>query len=291
MAPPPKEGPDAAPSPRTGIGAMRGQPGRTLDTGDYRTVHNVTDGDLGTLDPREQEVIRLAFGLGDGEPLNYSAIGKKLGVGGDRVRQIRNDALRKLQMAVNPDWPWPKGQAPEGWRLKNALDQAGFRWPTERDWQPDQLPPGHDLTDAAPLDNQLRVDEIVPGLATLRMDPLLLLRDGRVRNPPRRERLWIGIFVCVVSDDDRDETTWVALTPKGRPGRLPIEREWRNGGNYQWRRGQLFLMDAGRWTSPRTAFAAAGWREAFSAFPERASLTADGLAAVRASIFPRLGVD
>jgi hypothetical protein len=93
---------------------MQGHLGRTLDTGDHRTVHNVTDAVLRTLDPREQEVICLAFGLRDGELLTYSAIGEKLGVGGERVRQIRNVALRKLQVVVNPDWPWPKGKAPAG---------------------------------------------------------------------------------------------------------------------------------------------------------------------------------
>jgi DNA-binding CsgD family transcriptional regulator len=280
------------PTPRDGSGAPLprtrpeggGQLGRTLDTGDYLTVHNVTDDDLGKLDPREREVVRLAFGLTDGEQMKYGAIGEKLGIGGERVRQIRNDALRKLQVAVNPDWPWPRGGAPEGWRLKDALDEAGFRWPVEHDWRPDQLPIGHDPGETVPFDGGLVADEIVPGLVTLRMDPLLLLRDGRVRNPPRRERMGISIFACVASADDRDETIWAALTHVARPSRVPIEREWRQGGNSPWRRGQLFLMDAGKWIGPRSAFAAAAWREAFNAFPERARLTADGLAAVRSSI-------
>ncbi len=259
--------------------------GRTLDTGDYRTVPNVTEQDLATLDEREREVVRLAFGLPDGEPASYPEIGKKLGVSGERVRQIRNAALGKLQRIVNPDWPWPKGQAPQGWRLKDALDTAGFCWPSGNDWPPDQLPTGFDPAGhpAAP-EVGLAEEEIVPGIASLRMDPLLLLRDARVVNPPDRERMGIGVFVCVSSAEDRDETTWVALTQKARPDRLPIESRWRTGGNYKWRRRKLYLMDAGRWIGPRGAFVSAAWREAFNEFPERAGLTVEGLAVVRASV-------
>lgn len=264
-----------------------GRPGWTLDIGDgFHTVHNVTENDLAALDRREQEVIRLAFGLSGCELVTNAAIGERLEITGERVRQIRNKAMRKLQRIVNPDWPWPRGEAPEGWRLKDALDAAGFRWPTAPDWSPDQIPTGHDLTEATLLDAGLPEDEISPGVAALHMDPLLLLlRDERVRNPPNRERMGISTFVCVDSlADDGDETIWVALTHKVRPERLPIERGWRQGGNYQWRRGRVFLMDSGKWIGPRAAFAAAAWREAFNAFPERARLTPDGLAAVRSSV-------
>lgn len=121
---------------------------------------------------REQEVIRLALGLPEGEPMNYPAIGSELGIGGERVRQIRNVALKKLKQARNPDWPWPKGQAPEGWLVKDALDAAGFSWPGEHDWPPDQLPPGHDLTESVPTGAGLKTDEIVPGVASLRIGPV-----------------------------------------------------------------------------------------------------------------------
>jgi hypothetical protein len=254
-----------------------------LDTGDYRTVHDFVEDDLDALSEREREVVRLAFGLPEGDPLSYSEIGDKLGVSGERIRQIRNVALRKLQQASNPDWPWPRGRAPEGWRLKDALDAAGFSWPSVHDWRADQLPPGHDMTGFVPDDAGLASEEIVPGIVTLRMDPILLLRDERVRNPANRERMGISVFACVGVSEDGHETTWAALTPKARPDRLTIKQEWREGGNYGWRRGRMSLMDGGRWVGPRAAFTAASWREIFNSFTDgRPRLTAEGLRAISA---------
>jgi DNA-directed RNA polymerase sigma subunit (sigma70/sigma32) len=69
--------------------------GKTLSHG-YWTVEDFQEDDLGALAEREREVIRLAFGLPDGEPQNLRQIGERFGVSSERVRQIRNEGLSKL---------------------------------------------------------------------------------------------------------------------------------------------------------------------------------------------------
>lgn len=51
---------------------------------------------LGTLTLREQEVIRKRFGF-DGKQMTLKEIGKEFGVGGQRILQIEDKALRKLR--------------------------------------------------------------------------------------------------------------------------------------------------------------------------------------------------
>ena len=52
---------------------------------------------LSTLDAREQEVIRLYFGLGGGEEMTLEEIGMQFRLTRERVRQIKEKALRKLR--------------------------------------------------------------------------------------------------------------------------------------------------------------------------------------------------
>ena len=52
---------------------------------------------LGDLDGREREVVRLRFGLGDGEPQTLQAIGDRLRLTRERVRQIESRAKDKLR--------------------------------------------------------------------------------------------------------------------------------------------------------------------------------------------------
>jgi RNA polymerase primary sigma factor len=53
------------------------------------------------LTPREQTVIALRFGIGDGESHTLSQIGKKLGVTRERVRQLEREALMKLRALLD----------------------------------------------------------------------------------------------------------------------------------------------------------------------------------------------
>ena len=52
---------------------------------------------IATLRPREQQVLSLRFGLGGGERLSLSQVGKVLAVSKERVRQIQDRALSKLK--------------------------------------------------------------------------------------------------------------------------------------------------------------------------------------------------
>ena len=52
---------------------------------------------LSTLSEREQEVIRLFFGIGLGHGLTLEEIGSKFDLTRERVRQIKEKALRRLR--------------------------------------------------------------------------------------------------------------------------------------------------------------------------------------------------
>jgi RNA polymerase nonessential primary-like sigma factor len=52
---------------------------------------------LSTLEEREQCVIRLRYGLEDGQPRTLDQIGKHFGLSRERVRQIERDVMDKLR--------------------------------------------------------------------------------------------------------------------------------------------------------------------------------------------------
>ena len=52
---------------------------------------------LSTLTPREEQVLRMRFGLTDGKPHTLEEVGKELDVTRERIRQIESKALRKLR--------------------------------------------------------------------------------------------------------------------------------------------------------------------------------------------------
>ena len=52
---------------------------------------------LDTLTPREAKVLRLRFGLDDGNPRTLEEVGKEFSVTRERIRQIEAKALRKLR--------------------------------------------------------------------------------------------------------------------------------------------------------------------------------------------------
>ena len=55
-------------------------------------------GVIGVLNEREQQVIRSVYGV-DGVPLTMAEVGQQMGLTRERVRQIRDKALRKLNRA------------------------------------------------------------------------------------------------------------------------------------------------------------------------------------------------
>ena len=52
---------------------------------------------LRVLTPREEQVIRLRFGIGNGESRTLEEVGKLLNVTRERIRQIEVLALKKLR--------------------------------------------------------------------------------------------------------------------------------------------------------------------------------------------------
>lgn len=56
---------------------------------------------LGELGDREQEILKLRYGLDDDTPLVLQQIGEKLGLSRERVRQIVEEALKKLRQQRN----------------------------------------------------------------------------------------------------------------------------------------------------------------------------------------------
>ncbi|WP_275507596.1 sigma factor-like helix-turn-helix DNA-binding protein, partial [Oenococcus oeni] len=52
---------------------------------------------LGTLTEREENVLRLRFGLEDGKTRTLEEVGRVFGVTRERIRQIEAKALRKLR--------------------------------------------------------------------------------------------------------------------------------------------------------------------------------------------------
>ena len=72
-------------------------PGRPGVPASYHVLRREIDALLSTLNPREQQVIRLRCGLDDGRQRTLEAIGRELGVTRERIRQIERRALGKLR--------------------------------------------------------------------------------------------------------------------------------------------------------------------------------------------------
>jgi RNA polymerase primary sigma factor len=76
------------------------------------TLTRETDRILSTLTPRERQVLRLRFGLGEPSEKTLADVGELLGVTRERIRQIEVKALSKLR------------RSPAAARLRSFIDSA-----------------------------------------------------------------------------------------------------------------------------------------------------------------------
>ena len=61
---------------------------------------------LASLDARESRILAMRFGLDDGQPKTLEAVGERLGVTRERIRQIQEQALQKMRVEMeNRDQP------------------------------------------------------------------------------------------------------------------------------------------------------------------------------------------
>ena len=67
------------------------------DSASYSLLREQLCNILHTLTPREEQVIKLRFGLEDGRPRTLEEVGKKFEITRERIRQIEAKALRKLR--------------------------------------------------------------------------------------------------------------------------------------------------------------------------------------------------
>jgi RNA polymerase primary sigma factor/RNA polymerase nonessential primary-like sigma factor len=72
----------------------RQEPGDTVSQGQLRHEVEIV---LATLTQREQEVIRLRFGLDDGRQRTLDEVGREFGLSRERIRQIEKVTLHKLR--------------------------------------------------------------------------------------------------------------------------------------------------------------------------------------------------
>ncbi len=66
---------------------------------DMKTIRRLLD----AIDEREARILRLRFGLDGQEPLTLKQIAGEIGISRERVRQIADEALRKLNSQINAD--------------------------------------------------------------------------------------------------------------------------------------------------------------------------------------------
>jgi RNA polymerase primary sigma factor len=68
-----------------------------IDSVIWATLRDQTGQVLQTLSPREERVLRMRFGVGNGTELTLEEVGRSFNVTRERIRQIESKALRKLR--------------------------------------------------------------------------------------------------------------------------------------------------------------------------------------------------
>ena len=87
--------------------ADEGEPGAAAIAATLRDQADLRDL-LAALPEVERAIVTDRFGLGEGAPMTLEAIGRRMGVTRERVRQIEAAALRKLRARLQArgiDWP------------------------------------------------------------------------------------------------------------------------------------------------------------------------------------------
>jgi len=74
----------------------KGPEDELIDNDNLKHVYQM----LHVMEPRESTILRMRFGLDDGEPRTLKEIGETLGLTRERVRQIENDALQRLSKGL-----------------------------------------------------------------------------------------------------------------------------------------------------------------------------------------------
>ncbi|MEW6237794.1 MAG: sigma-70 family RNA polymerase sigma factor [Candidatus Omnitrophota bacterium] len=68
-----------------------------VDTASLNSLETEIEQALETLSEREEAVLRLRYGLDDGQPRKLEEVGNRFGITRERVRQIETKAIRKLR--------------------------------------------------------------------------------------------------------------------------------------------------------------------------------------------------
>jgi RNA polymerase primary sigma factor len=79
-----------------------GCPSETMARGDELAIIRKL---LEAIDEREARILRMRFGFDGQEPLTLKQIASEIGISRERVRQIADEALRKLNSQLNDDRP------------------------------------------------------------------------------------------------------------------------------------------------------------------------------------------
>jgi len=58
---------------------------------------------LASIDERDAKILRMRYGLDNGDPMTLKEIGEKINLSRERVRQIENEALKKLYYILTHD--------------------------------------------------------------------------------------------------------------------------------------------------------------------------------------------